>query len=316
MIASFHRIVDSFVISVHNRRYRGRPSLFRPANPAFTTDSPEGLFPAAERPPDLEVERRFGLGGMTGRRYRFRSRLSTGYQMNDTAEGTLFEPRRKPKGSVILVHGWRMDDPAYWRVVGRYFAGRGYRCLLPVLPFHGSRVPAGSLPGELTLSADLLLSILAVRQAVCEILDLAHWLREHHPGRLILAGTSLGGFISLLASCVEERFDRVVAIVAGSSLARIMFDHPIGKSVKRDLEEHGLSREGLEEAWRSIAPASYPPRVPLERIRLVPARYDRIVDTENVGDLIRAWGLEDVRWLPGGHVTSTLFFRRMFAEPL
>lgn len=262
------------------------------------------------------VERRFGPGGLTGRRYRFRSRLSSGYQVNDTAVGTLFEPRRRPKGSVILVHGWRMDDPAHWRVAGRYFAGRGYRCLLPVLPFHGPRVPAGTLPGELTLSADLPLSILAIRQAVCEVLDLACWLREHHPGRLILAGTSLGGFISLLASCVEERFDRVVAIVAGSSLARIMFDHPIGESVKRDLKAHGLSREGLEEAWRAIAPASYRPRVPLERIRLVPARYDNIVDVENVEELMHAWGIEKVRWLPGGHVTSALFFRRMFAEPL
>ena len=58
------------------------------------------------------------------------------------------------------------------------------------------------------------------------------------------------------------------------------------------------------------------PEYPLERIRLVPARYDNVVDAENVEELVSAWGLEDVRWLPGGHVTSALFFRRMFAEPL
>jgi len=274
------------------------------------------MFSTPERTPELTVERRFGLGRMVSSQYRFRSRLSTGYPVNDMAEGTLFEPGRKPKGAVILVHGWRMDDFATWRLAGWYFARRGYRCFLPVLPFHGHRIPAGTLPGELTLSADLPFSILAIRQAVCEILDLALWLREHHPGRLILAGASLGGFVSLLTSCAEERIDRVVAIVAGSSIADIMFDHPIGESVKRDLEANGLSRKELNEAWRCIAPAKYRPRVPLDRIRLVPADYDRIVDVENVKDLVLAWGIKDVRWLSAGHITSALFFRRMFAEPL
>jgi hypothetical protein len=102
------------------------------------------------------------------------------------------------------------------------------------------------------------------------------------------------------------RSDPAFLVVAGcgDSILSPIFETRLGRNVREDLSQSGLSdAQRLEALWGTISPSRWRPALPKDRILLVAGLYDRIMLPGSVERLWRAWGRPDVRWLPRGHYT-------------
>ena len=219
---------------------------------------------------------------------------------------------------VILGHGWAhqgLDNVE--RIYVKRLVEGGCDLLLPTLPMHLERTPAGTYSGEIMVSGDVVLTAEAFRQAVVEMRTLVRWARRQGYARVGVLGYSLGGFLAGLLACVEK--DLSFAVIAGacSGLATTILDTRLGRNIRKDLAVCGmLDRERLEAAWAILSPARLRPQLPLQRLLLLAGRYDRIMPASSVRHWQRAWQLPHIRWYERGHFTLLALPGKVLAESL
>jgi dienelactone hydrolase len=206
---------------------------------------------------------------------------------------------------VLLGHGWAHQGlEAVERIYVRRLVEAGCDVLLPVLPLHLDRAPAGTYSGEIMVSGDVVLTVQALRQAVVEMRVLVGWTRSRGYARAGVLGYSLGGFLAGLLACAEPQLDFAVIAGAGGSLASTILDTRLGRNVRKDLAACGmLERRRLQEAWAVVSPERLRPLVPRDRILLLAGRHDRIMPPRSVESLWSAWGRPRLVWLERGHYT-------------
>lgn len=281
-------------------------------------DKPELFYVRGLKMPEVEVTPRHTFGGVRVSHIKFRSETETGVAENDTVVGRMFESRAGGEAApcVIALHGWRENGAftLHYFLVGWLLARFGINVIFLSQPYHGPRAPRGSAHGELMLSGDMEKTVLAFQQSVGDVRSAVTWALErfngpHGGGPVGVMGFSLGGFVTLLTACVDERIKFAVPIIASGELVRGVWKRPIGKTLVRDFERAGLTEERVRENWQIISPIYLRPKLPVDRIQLIAARYDTMIPAENVKALWEAWGRPRIRWLPCGHVSLFLFPR-------
>ncbi|HEY3368477.1 MAG TPA: hypothetical protein VGK74_25765 [Symbiobacteriaceae bacterium] len=171
------------------------------------------------------------------------------------------------------------------------------------LPFHLKRKQRGQLSGEGFFSPDLGETQTAVRQATADAISLVRWLEQRSGRPVGLWGTSLGGCIAGLVAARVASLAGVVLMEPLDNPGSVLAALPGTWEIRELLVPHGVEAEHLEEAFKSVAPSSYPPAVPRERILFVTPLWDRVVPTRFQEAFWEAWGKpERILW-KAGHIT-------------
>ncbi len=250
-----------------------------------------------------------------------RARLSE--PQNATAVARLFrsrEPRKgtavtgvlrsKPRGAVLLVHGYRGGRAGLERLLWPTSMIRrlGFDPCWPVLPFHGKR--RTRRPGRpIFPGSNVAINVEALRQSVCDIRELVLWLRAIGYQEVGIAGFSLGGYVAALAATLEPRLDFAVAIAPCASLARFARQQGLlgGEPTCAELEA------ALDACYEPVSPLVRKSLVPPERWFVLVGQGDAVTGTAHARRLAAHTGA--ALWTgAGGHVLQA--WRRRAWAPL
>jgi len=305
---------DQFGLFLLHRK-KSKITQFKPHNQYFPANQVgwDLAYPVPEVPTitfkSVRRQHRYEVG-----KYLFDSPLKSGYPLNDTASGLYHLNTDGHPVHAVLVHGWRMDS---WDRVNKLFLKSlqqaGFHIYHVVLPFHFDRSCDALYSGEYMISADLDRSILAVRQAVTEIRALIRWIKQKREGKIILIGVSLGGLISNLTATVEEQIDLLISIMYANTLSFAVWHTPIGKYIRQDMEQHGITYNELQKHWEILEPSRRRPKVDKNNILLVSGLYDQYVFYEDSLKLQEAWQCPHFLSYPCGH-SGIVLYRQKIAQ--
>lgn len=208
-----------------------------------------------------------------------------------------------PRPWLVCIHGYRMGVPL---MDFRLFDPRwlhhklGLNLLLPVLPLHGPR-RIGMRSGDGYMDGDLSSLIHAETQAMLDIRSLLRWLREEQQASAIgVLGYSLGGYNAALLATLEEDLACVIAGIPMADITSTLWHH-MPQLQLRYLTSLGLVPDSVREALRAISPLSAAPKTP--RRYIFGGLADRLVPPSQVQVLAQHWGVEDVAWYQGTHLS-------------
>jgi pimeloyl-ACP methyl ester carboxylesterase len=221
---------------------------------------------------------------------------------NRTARGRVFfasdpaAPSTRP--AVIAIHGymgghWLLEE-ATWPIP--WLMKRGLDVALPVLPFHAARGGArrGAPPFP---SADPRLTNEGFRQAICDIVSLARWLRARGAPKVGVMGVSLGGYTSALLATVTSEIDFVMPMIPLASIADFAREQNRLGEGDEVMEQHAA----LERANWIVSPFARPLAIAKSRALVVAAEHDRITPAAHAARIARHFGCETVT-IGGGHL--------------
>jgi hypothetical protein len=243
--------------------------------------------------------------------YFYPCQIKGGLQEDPMAAGRYYIPKLPDKEPVhvIVVHGWRSDSID--RVKNIFLdplTKLGYHLYFVTLPHHMERSSAADYSGEYMVSADINRTIQTFRQAVTEIRALIHWLKKHRSGKVVLVGVSLGGLVVNLTSLVEEQIDLLIPIMYANRLSHAIWNTPVGKHIKKDLESHGFTESELQACWAILEPGNGKSQVSKENMLFILGLYDRYVEKQDADRLWEAWDQPKRLLYPCGH--AGIVFKR------
>jgi dienelactone hydrolase len=214
------------------------------------------------------------------------------------------EPGR-PRGTVLALHGFTMGNPRIDATVllASHWYRRGLDVALLTLPHHGARKPADArFSGEHFAVPDVSRLGEAVREAIYEIRQVTHWLREESGAPVGLIGLSLGGYLAALAAGLLDDLDFAVPMVPPVCIGDLAWRFFTRTRHHREGGAVVLTLEELRRGFRIHSPLTHPLRIPKERVMIVAGRGDRVVPPEHPAALHRHWGEPRIHWFSGSHL--------------
>jgi len=234
---------------------------------------------------------------------KFKSEIANNGISNDYSIGNFYKTEsREQKISVILVHGWRMNNfNILFDIYMKTFMEHKYNFYTFTLPHHFERSLENSLyNGEFMVSANIDRTLLSVKQAISDLRAMIRYLKEKNE-KVILIGISLGGFITNLTAVLEDRIDALISIMYANSLAFSVWKSLPGKYMKIDFEAHGFTYKQLKKYWAITNPSNFKPIIPKENILLFSGIHDTYVLNEDTDYLWEAWDKPQRLLYPSGH---------------
>ena len=212
----------------------------------------------------------------------------------------------KPRGTVLLLHGFTMGNPrldAFLLLASHWFEA-GLDVALLTLPHHGARTPPGArFSGERFAVPHVARLGEAVREAIYEIRQLVHWLREESGAPVGLLGLSLGGYLAALSAGLCDDLDFAIPMVPPVCIGDLAWRFFTQTRHHREGGEAALSQQDLRRAFRVHSPLAHPLRISKQRVMIVAGRGDRIVPPEHPAALWSHWGEPRIHWFSGSHLT-------------
>jgi len=315
MFAAYSRRVDRRIFTKINAWLAGRndrtdPNELRRFAEFCGRSTAEEFF----RPPvypRLELER----SSCRPLRYEFRfaSPLPSGYPENDVVHGELHVRHELSAPAAVVLSGWLVSGGDFERLAD--WVGRCGRNLWVMdMPYHSRRTPAGTRPGELALTADLVRTLKGIRQIAVETRVLAAALAQLGVQDTALVGFSLGGWVGALLARLENSISTMVLATPVLRPAGLLFSSPYFAFMRQGIEGDA-ARQAFARAGHLFLPSQARPALPPQRIHLIGAHEDTIATPASLKKLALRWGCRSAI-LPGGHVTlyfTPRFWRRIFA---
>lgn len=237
---------------------------------------------------------------------KYRRRAAYEYPANATVISRCVRPMfRRRSRALIYIHGWMEPGGVVesFTILPVMSHGLGVDIFQMDLPFHGARKEVGDiLHGEYFWSADLVRTLEAVRQSVTDVRSLVRYLRGVGYEEVGLLGVSLGGVVSILTACAETDLDYVMPMVAHVDLSSAVQNSPILVGMKEDLERYGISMPEFNRAIERVGLQRFEPVIDKDRILIIAARDDMLLDPDRTEYLWRSWDCPPIYWFPGGHL--------------
>ena len=187
-------------------------------------------------------------------------------------------PQRAP--AVLLLHGWSSHKEQMASTLGRALLAHGIASLAIDLPLHGERSDANVLRG----SFDPIALVREYRAALSEGELALRYLSAHpavDPGRIAMAGYSLGSYITL-AIAAREPVVKAVILAAGGDLPH---ESPFTRLLRPFAD-----------------PVSAVKRLSGRPLLMVHGRHDRTIRAEQAECLFAAAGEpKEMQWWDAGH---------------
>jgi dienelactone hydrolase len=243
-------------------------------------------------------------------RLRFPSPIATPDAENNIVHAEFFNPagagRRSP--AVVVLHILGSDFPLS-RYMAARLADRGVAALFLKLPYYGERRPKagpGPVPGRF-LSADIERTMTSMRQGVCDVRRGLAWLAARDdvdPGRLGVAGISLGGIVSSIVAAVDPSVRAGVFLLAGGDLSKIVWGMPETAKFRRAWEASGKTLDDLKALTDPFDPLTYARRLAGKRLLMIAGKVDEVVPPASTKALWEAAGRPPIRWYDCGHYSA------------
>ena len=238
---------------------------------------------------------------------RFPSPLVTADPANNVVHAELFRPTgvaasRRPAVVVLHILG---ADFALSRYLAARLADRGAVALFVKLPYYGERRGPGG--DRRFLSADVERSVASMRQGVLDVRRAVAYLAglpEVDPGRIGVAGISLGGIVGGLAAAVDPAISSAALLLAGGDLGEILWTMPEGAKYRKLWLDAGKTRAELDALTRPLDPLTYAGRLKGKRVLMVAGRVDETIPPSSALKLWEAAGRPPIRWLDCGHYSA------------
>lgn len=237
----------------------------------------------------------------------FPSPAPSGHPPNDTVHAELHLPPgetfagRRP--AAIFLH-YLDGDLALPRLFCRTLALNGVAALLIKMPYYHER---RADTDRRMVSPDPKLTAAAVRQAALDVRYARAYLASRpdvDPGRIGVAGMSLGGIVGSLAFELEPRLDRGCFLLAGADLPTLLWDSRLTQKYRGEWENAGMTKAKLIQAFALVDPATYPGRRGDRPVLLLSGRGDDVMPESCTRALAEALGNPEIVWYPGGHKPS------------
>jgi len=275
------------------------------------------LFPAPKRVPAVSVTSRWRLPGLVSEDLVFRSlhvpieprfgrRYRTQYRETFNVYARRIRPaaaRRRPR--LLYLHGY-MQPESYieeFALLASMARQLNVEVIQMQFPYHGRRTPRGArFSGELYWTADLVRSFEALRQTLLDARTLLSCLLQKDPRPVGVSGLSLGGALTLILTCLEERFAFSIPLIAHMDLGALVADAPVLGKMRRDLHSFGWSNQQFAEFVASLGWDELLPKLAVDRILLIVASNDRFFDPRVVKTMWKRWGKPAIHWYPTSHM--------------
>ncbi|MES2970993.1 MAG: hypothetical protein V4702_01575 [Patescibacteria group bacterium] len=101
-------------------------------------------------------------------------------------------------------------------------------------------------------------------------------------------GISLGNIALAMVADRFRDFSSATMVVPGSSLATSMWDGIRTQHLKDELEEHGWTKETLNEVWKPVAPVTYVDSFAGKDVRVIVSTADQMIPTVYQEELVTA----------------------------
>ncbi|MDB9787140.1 alpha/beta hydrolase family protein [Bacteriovoracaceae bacterium] len=220
----------------------------------------------------------------------------------------------------LLIHFPGTGDSGYQfreHYYARPLAQHGITSILLQSPYYGIRKPNYQSGTRLSTVIDLLLlgacSIEEGRSLLC-------YGQQKGYKHLAVTGVSRGGFIAAIAASITPLPVAISTQIAGLSISKAFTDGIIKhlcnwKNLANELpldfdytgDKTELVRSKLTEILSITDIANYPLPEKVKAAIITGARNDQVISPQTVLDLHQYWKGSELRWLPGGHVSSIMF---------
>ena len=236
---------------------------------------------------------------------RFPSPVVTDDEANNTVHAEYFRPNGPGKRSAVVVLHILGADFALSRYLAARLADRGVAALFVKLPYYGERRPAGGQ--KRFLSTDVERSIGSMKQGVLDVRRAASWLADRpeiDPGRLGVAGISLGGIIASLASAVDPTINRASILLAGGDLHEVMWTMPEARRYRQLWIDSGRNKADLKALLLPLDPLTYADRLKGKHILMMAGNVDEVIPPASARALWEAAGRPTMIWFDCGHYSA------------
>lgn len=243
---------------------------------AFFTPPPTTEFSFTPADPERSVDGESGT-------LRFPSALTTPYPENNTVRARWFPSaaaRQRAshgpapdRGPVVLVlPQWNADSGGHVGL-SKLLARAGVSALRLSLPYHDVRMPADLKRADYMVSANVMRTLQACRQAVLDARRAIDWLSAQGFERIGILGTSLGSCLSLLTTAHDPRIRAAALNHVSPWFADVVWRGLSTRHVRESLDGH-VDLEQLRRLWMPISPMAHLDAMRRTRSLLVYARYD------------------------------------------
>ncbi len=229
-----------------------------------------------------------------------------------TAYFRFVQPNSTASVAVVLLTPTSREAGVEGRMpIARALAKRGISTVLLESPFMGRRQSPTQVGTMLSHFSDFL-----VLSAACieEARSLLAWL-DHQAFKAVgIAGISKGGYLATVAGLRSAASVQVVSLLGPHSGVPVLLEGLLGRLCDWDLLQRSSGsatpvRQQIADVFERTSlehlPLPEPTPGALKRLILIGARNDRYVPATSYERMQAHWGNRaDVRWLPGGHVSS------------
>ena len=194
----------------------------------------------------------------SGDRLTFATPVPTACAVNNTARARIFRSPKRRR-AVIVVPQWNAGGSSHAGLC-RLFTRLGITAVRLTLPYHEGRMPPGEIRAEHLVSPNIGRTLQAVRQAVLEVLQVAHWLRDEGYENVGVVGSSIGSCVTFLAFVHDPLIETGVFNLVSSTFAQVVWTGLATRYVRWGLEGY-IARDDLEHCWAPISPWYFIPRL-------------------------------------------------------
>ena len=267
------------------------------------------------KPFDYRIESRTVKPKYYMYRLTYPSPLVTSVSQNNTIPAEYYLPRGIRPGdparpAVICMH--ILDgDFVLVRLTCTMLASHGIPALMFKLPYYGER---GFPEGARALAADPKLFTSALSQAAEDVrrtIDLLASRPEIDAAEIGITGISLGGIVAATAAGAEPRLNRVMLVLAGGDLNKLIHHARETDELSRMIKGLGVfKRAEIDARIRAVDPLRHAEglkkRAQQGKVLMVNAAKDEVVPRACTEKLAAGIGIADeVVWLDGlGHYTA------------
>ncbi|MGE5754543.1 MAG: alpha/beta hydrolase family protein, partial [Planctomycetaceae bacterium] len=142
---------------------------------------------------------------------------------------------------------------------------------------------------------------------VSDVRRAAAWLAsrpEIDPEKLGVAGVSLGGIVSAVATAVDPVLNRGAFLLAGGDLARILWGMPEAAKYRALWIASGRTQADLRALTEPFDPLSYAHHLVGKRIMMIAGNVDEVIPPDSARALWDAAGRPPIRWYDCGHYSA------------
>lgn len=302
------RLDDAMIplLKVISPGYRHRMLPFRPPDACDITS-----LGCLEAPREVFLTNLADWRGWRVQRFSFPSPALCTFPENRRASGLLITAGTDAPWAVVVPgyatgalppYGYSLFQSAH----GRALLGRQINVALMDPPHHLARKRRGFLSGEGFFSPDLQETQQSLRQGAADLISLVRWLQHLSGQPAAIWGTSLGGCIAGLAATQLPELGALALLEPLDNPGDVLAEVGGAREILSELEQHGVERVDLPRRLAAVAPSSYLPALPLERILFVTPQWDQVVPARFQERFWEAWGRPRRLLLPGSHITLAI----------